>query len=444
MNRRTFLTGTGLAATAGLIAACRGEPDVEPGIKPEAPPSRGEDSSQAQDWAWVRSQFALRPDQIHLSALLVASHPRCVREAIDQFRRNLNEDPVAYLERENNRRKREVRVEAAKYLGVDADDVALTDSTTMGLGLVYNGFRLHPGQEMLTTEHAYYATHESLRVAAARTGATLRKVVLVERPETTTEEEIVARIVQALRSNTRVLALTWVHSSTGLKLPMHAIHEAVNEINAERDEEDRILLCLDGVHGLGVEDVAMDDLGCDFFMAGCHKWLFGPRGTGIVWGRPEAWAATRPTIPSFMDDASWTAWGTEEDPAGPTNATRMSPGGFKAFEHQWAAEAFRFHQQIGKARVAERTHTLNRQLKEGLDAMPHVALYTPLSERLSAGIVCFGIEGWSPEDVVSRLRKQNIIATTTPYAVSYARLTPSIINTPEEIDTALRAVHELA
>ena len=41
----------------------------------------------------------------------------------------------------------------------------------MGLGLVYNGLKLQPGQQILTTLHDYYATHESLRLAAERSGA---------------------------------------------------------------------------------------------------------------------------------------------------------------------------------------------------------------------------------------------------------------------------------
>jgi isopenicillin-N epimerase len=119
----------------------------------------------------------------------------------------------------------------------------------------------------------------------------------------------------------------------------------------------------------------------------------------------------------------------------------MTPGGFKAFEHQWAmTQAFEFHQDIGKSRVAARTHELASQLKEGLAAMPHVTLRTPRSPDLSAGIVCFDLDGVSPGNAVRRLRRQGIIATATPYAVSHARLTPSIRNTPAEIEHALEAI----
>ena len=99
--------------------------------------------------------------------------------------------------------------------------------------------------------------------------------------------------------------------------------------------------------------------------------------------------------------------------------------------------------RIGKARVAERTHDLARQLKEGLAGMPHVALHTPRSDSLSAGIVSFDIQGLSPSAAVMRLRERRIIASVAPYAVPHARLTPCLANTPQEIETVLQEVRSL-
>ena len=75
--------------------------------------------------------------------------------------------------------------------------------------------------------------------------------------------------------------------------------------------------------------------------------------------------------------------------------------------------------------------------------MAHVRLYTPQSDRLSAGIVCFDVRGLAPQTVVDRLRSRGIIATATPYSPSYARVSPSILNTPGEIDRALAAIRAL-
>ena len=75
----------------------------------------------------------------------------------------------------------------------------------------------------------------------------------------------------------------------------------------------------------------------------------------------------------------------------------MTPGGFHSFEHRWAlGEAFEFHRAIGKAKVAARIHELNRQCKEGLAAMKHVTLHTPLSDECSAGIITFEVAGMKP------------------------------------------------
>jgi selenocysteine lyase/cysteine desulfurase len=221
-----------------------------------------------------------------------------------------------------------------------------------------------------------------------------------------------------------------VHSSTGVELPVRKIADALRRINSGRGPGERVLLCVDGVHGLGVESVTMGTLGCDFFVAGCHKWLFGPRGTGIVWGDPDAWPAVGATIPSFTG-------------GGP--GAYMTPGGFHSFEHRWALrEAFRFHQEIGKSRVEQRIKALNRRLKAGLAPMRHVTLKTPRSDALSAGLVCFAVRGLSPSAAVAALRRWRIIATVTPYTPSYVRLAPGLLNTRAEVDRALAAIRKLA
>jgi selenocysteine lyase/cysteine desulfurase len=284
----------------------------------------------------------------------------------------------------------------------------------------------------------------SLQLRAARTGATFRQIPLYQKLATVSQEEIVDTLVKALRPQTRIVAVTWVHSGTGLKLPIRLMAEALAKVNAGRAEDDRVLLCVDGVHGLGVEDVRMEDLGCDFFIAGCHKWLFGPRGTGLVWGHPRAWPAANAIIPPF-DATMYQSWMEGSQPHGTSMGAVMTPGGFHSFEHRWAlGEAFKFHQAIGKDRIATRIHTLNRQLKEGLAEMGHVTLHTPRAHELSAGIVCFEVQGLRPAEVVARLHERAIIASVTPYATRYARLSPSLLTSPEEVNKTLREIGNLA
>jgi len=197
-------------------------------------------------------------------------------------------------------------------------------------------------------------------------------------------------------------------------------------------------------HGFGSVNQSVNDLGCDFFISGCHKWIFGPRGTGLVWGKPEAWRVAHATIPTF-DLEAYEMW-MNVKPQAPIPVGRiMSPGGFHAFEHRWSLhKAFELHQQLGRARVEQRINQQNGQLKEGLSKLPGVRLRTPMSPELSAGITCFEIKGLAPDAAVQKLRAQNIVASVTPYKTLYVRLSPSLLTTPEQVDQTLAAVKNLA
>jgi len=379
-----------------------------------------------------------------MSGFFLTCHPKPVADEIEKHRRGLDANPFMYIEENVGELEKAVRQSVVDYFGGNFDDYAMTDSTTMGLGTVYNGLQLKPGQEVLTTEHDHWSTMRSLDFMTQRTGAKINRIALYDDPAFANPDEIVSRIRKAITPKTRVLAVTWVHSSWGVKLPIGAIADVVAEANRNRSEADHTLLCVDGVHGFGIEDVTIPDLRADFFMAGCHKWIFGPRGTGLIYGSPKGWKAVIPTIPDF--DVMWRpfdmmTWDESKFP----KAGMMTPGGFHSFEHRWALPAaFNLHQQIGKPRVAARIHQLNTQCKEGLSGMNKVRLWTPKSSEMSAGIVCFDIEGMNPGDVAKKLQAKRIIASESPYRTSCARVAPSLLTMPEDVDATLRAIRDIA
>ena len=355
----------------------------------------------------------------------------------------MDTDPIGYWFEHEEKQEAQVLQAAAEYLGANPTDIALTDSTTMGLGLLYGSLKLGNEQEILTTTHDHYSTETALRLRAERTGAMARQIHLYRSTRTVSRDEIVDSLRKGITPMTRIVAVTWVHSSTGLKLPIHDMALAIQAINRSRDEQDRIIFCVDGVHALGVEDFRVSELGCDFLIAGTHKWMFGPRGTGLVWGHPKAWPIARATIPTFSGQA-YDLWMENKSSKDLPPSVHMTPGRFHSFEHRWAlSEAFTFHQSIGKSKVTQRIYELNQQLKQGLAAMPHVTLHTPMSQDLSAGIVCFEVAGLAPRQVVEKLRQRGIVGSVTPYATKYARLAPSLINSPKEIETTLEEIRKL-
>ncbi len=439
-SRRQFLAASGALAAASLapgrlLAAVRRHTPAPPKLS---------------DWEAVRAQFRLDPEHLHFASFYLASHPTAVRDAVDGFRRALDAEPYLMVERSmftSEAASLQVQVceAAADYIGGKREDIAVTGNTTTGLALVYHGLVLKPGDEVLTTEHDHYSHLESIRLATERAGASMRQIALFDDPAQASSGTIVERLRAAIRPATRAVGITWVHSSSGVRLPLRDIAGAVREANRGRDEKDAVLLVVDGVHGLGAVDERPADTGIDFFCAGTHKWIFAPRGTGIVWGTPQAWARLRPTIPTFSSLEVFDTWLKGEKLSGPTRAWHVSPGGFAAYEHQWGAvAAFRFHEQLGRARVAARIRDLNDQCKDGLARIPKVRLRTPRDPALSAGLTCFEVAGQAPDGVVKRLLERKIVASTSPYRVAYARLAPSLVNSRDEVERALAAVRAIA
>jgi isopenicillin-N epimerase len=442
MQRRDFLMRSGMIL--GAVALTRARAIAATQDPPVATPASAGNAGATIDWNAVKAEFALDPDIVQLSGFFLAPHPRCVRDAIEKHRRGFDANPIGYFIANVEAAEIDMASSAAAYLGVDPADIAFTDSTTMGLGLLYGGLKLRPGQEILTTTHDHYATDTALRLRAKRDGCLLRRVPLYADSATANVDGIISNLTRAIAPQTRILAVTWVHSGTGVRLPIGTMAAALRSINDQRDAIDRVLLCVDGVHGLGVEDVNLPDLGCDFFVAGTHKWIFGPRGTGLVWGRPEAWKAAQPTIPTFNHEASdnWRA-GQADKPINPAHA--MTPGGFHSFEHRWSVgEAFRMHARLGKPHVAQRIHALNQRIKTELAAMKHITLRTPMDENISSGIVCFDVNQRDPFEVVERLAARKISASVTPYAVRHVRYAAGVLTVEADIERAVREAAALA
>jgi selenocysteine lyase/cysteine desulfurase len=369
VTRKELLAG---AAAVGVVAGCGGSPKRDDGLR-------------------------------HFDAFVLASHPPPVQAAIDRHRRGLDKDAAGYLQAHEVALNDRVAKEAARYLGVPAEDLAFTDSTTMGLGLVYGGIRVDG--KVVTTEHDFYATHEALRL---RFGD-VPQIRLYDDPAQATVDSIVSAAANGAKPG--LLALTWVHSSTGVRLPLREIRAAVGKDT---------VIAVDGVHGLAAVDEPIDV--ADVFIAGTHKWLRGPRGTGLVWSR--VWNPIRPTIPTFT-------------PGSP--GQEFTPGGYHSFEHRWAlADAFATHKPAGP-RIA----ALATRLKEGLADIPKVRLITPMDPAVSAGIVCFEVDGLTPAEAVARLRADHrIAASVTPYRVSYVRF--GVLGVDEaDVDAAFRAVSRL-
>ncbi|MHC8372938.1 pyoverdine-tailoring periplasmic protein PvdN [Pseudomonas sp. MDT1-85] len=414
-DRRTFLKQAGVLAAGLPLGAGLGSPVAAAQMQ----------TLPRDKWAQLRQLFDQDPNYIHFANFLVTSHPKPVREAIARHRAALDLNPglaMDWHQGVTHQREENVRLWAGRYLQAKPTQIALTGSTTEGLAMIYGSVQVRPDQEILTTVHEHYSTNNILHFRNQRDGTRVRKIQLFEQPQSISADQVLDTINRNIRPETRVLGMTWVHSGSGVKLPISDIAGLVDEHNRQRDDKDRIVYVVDGVHGFGVEDLSFPAMNCDFFIAGTHKWMFGPRGTGIVCSRSEELKYVSPSVPTFSEATTF--------------STTMSPGGYHAFEHRWAVdEAFKLHLELGKADVQARIHQLNSYLKQRLLEQPGVELVTPLDPKFSAGFSFFRVKGQDGDAVAAHLMQNRIVSDAVSRDVGpVIRTAPGLLNTEAEVD----------
>src|SRR5262245_29625324 len=121
LDRRNFLTGALTTTVAGKLAFAAPLPPAPPAAARKGEPD-------LSTWPGVRAEFLLSKEYVHMALMLLASHPRPVREAIDRFRRGLDEDPVTFGMKNFESAEKDVRGAAADYIGAKPDEIALTGS----------------------------------------------------------------------------------------------------------------------------------------------------------------------------------------------------------------------------------------------------------------------------------------------------------------------------
>lgn len=418
-DRRTFLKQAGLLAASLPLGTA---------ILPQAQAAATQDP-----WTGFKQLFNQDPDYLHFSNFLVASHPKPVREAIERYRAQIDRNPGLAMDwdlQETWKREGQVREWAGHYLKATPPQIALTGSTSEGLAMIYGGIKVRPDQEILTTTHEHYATNYSLDFRVRKEATQVRKIPLFEAANRVSVDEVLGNIQRNIRPNTRVLGMTWVQSGSGVKLPIGEIGKLVDEHNRNRDDKDRILYIVDGVHGFGVENLDFPNMHCDFFIAGTHKWMFGPRGTGIICARSAQNNDVTPMVPTFSEDTDF--------------ATTMTPGGYHAFEHRWAVdEAFKLHLQLGKAPVQARIHQLNSELKQHLLEHPKVELVTPESPELSAGFTFFRIKGQDCDRFAAAMMKNRVVIDAVDRdAGPVIRTSPGLLNNSGEIQRFMTLLNQ--
>ncbi len=252
--------------------------------------------------------FALDPAILHLNNGSYGATPRTVLAEQELWRVRMEKNPVRFLTDDLPGRLRAGAAEVAARFGGDADGWVFVENATSAVNAILNSIRFRAGDVLVTTSHAYDAVLKAMRRRTGECGAEIRIAKLPAAPES--QDQTVEAIENALCERTRLLIADHITSPTAVIFPAAGIVASAHARN--------VPVLIDGAHVPGQLALNAAAIGADWYTGNAHKWLFAPKGCGILWTAPAHREETHPCVTSHGWGAGYTAefdWTGTRDPS---------------------------------------------------------------------------------------------------------------------------------
>ncbi len=364
-------------------------------------------------WFHIQESFSITRGITNLNNGGVSPSPRLVTEAYCRYTWQ-QEDVTAYtmwqiLEPQSET----IRTGLAGIFGCDREEVAITRNASESLEILLMGMDLKSGDEILSTTQDYGRMLTTLRQRELREGLVLKMIKIPIAPKSL--DDIYQEFEKAITPRTKVILMSHVINITGQIMPVKKVCDLAHAKGIE--------VIVDGAHSFAHFDFKQSDLNCDYYGASLHKWLFAPKGTGILYVKKERIEKIWPLMAADKnqkgDIRKFEEIGTH--PAAP----RLAIG-----------EAILYHHGIGAKRKEERLRYLSRYWMNKLKDLPNVRFHTSWEPNQSCGIANIEIVGIEPGAIGSYLMDKHKIFTTPILHDEFKgiRITPSVYTTLNELD----------
>jgi selenocysteine lyase/cysteine desulfurase len=405
-NRRTFLGTAAAGAAGGLLAK----------TTPASASGLGNVRSSASEYLFADG----------LTYLNTGTIGPCRRDTIEASVRaweDMETLPVkiypAFSPKELAEKTRET---AAKFLGCDLGEIAVTTSTTNGMNAIAQGLRLKTGDRIIATDQEHGGGLHCWQYFQKYYGVEI-DTVAIPRGEFD-PDAIVKRIEQAVKKETKLITVSHVFSSTGLRMP-------ITEISALARSKG-IFCIVDGAQAAGAIRVNVKELGCHAYATSGHKWLMGPKGTGLLYISKDAQAAVRP----MQFDGSYN---TYTDGNGVVNLPCILG----------LAKAIEYLNSVGISKVEEHNLAIRNRLYDALKGVPNATIESPPPGKLASPMLTILLsDKFERQPFVKMLfdkHKISIRPTHKEFGFNGIRFSMHIFNTEKEVDRVAEILHrELA
>jgi L-cysteine/cystine lyase len=245
----------------------------------------GRFGAASQDWVnRARDEIPASAAPYFQTAGIAPSPRPVIEEVVDKLRFQ-NEGPVApavatpMADTEPRLRRR-----LGAHFGADADEFALTHSTSEGINIASWAVDWNPGDEVILTNQEHPANLIPWYNLRDRRGLVIRWL------DFSTGTNLVAELRSAINSRTRMASLCHVSRNNGRAIAPEEAATAAAMLHRHG-----ALLHLDGAQAPGCIPVDLHALGADYYSSCGHKWLLGPKGTGMFYARQDRLPETRLT-----------------------------------------------------------------------------------------------------------------------------------------------------
>jgi selenocysteine lyase/cysteine desulfurase len=410
-SRRDFLTFGLAALSVPAIGALLKE--VEAATRRVAHLTPDEAAMNEDYWSVIQNSFTVTRGIVNLNNGGVSPSPRIVTEALVRYIWQ-QEDATAYtmwqiLEPQSET----IRTGLAEMFGCDREEIAITRNASESLEILLMGMDFKRGDEILTTTQDYPRMLTTLRQRERREGLVLKMVKIPIPPKNLSE--ITAAFERGITSRTKLILLSHQVNITGQITPVKEICEMARAKGIET--------IVDGAHSFAQFDFKQKDIGCDYFGTSLHKWLYAPKGSGLLYVKRDKieklWPLMAAETKQNTDIRKFEEVGTH------SAAPRLAIG-----------EAMLFHAGLGGKRKEARLRYLSRYWMNRLKDVPKIRFHTSFDPNQSCAIATVEIVGIDPAAIGNYLFKKHHVFTTPILHEEFKgiRITPNVYTTLNELD----------
>ena len=232
----------------------------------------------------MKQHWLLDPAITFLNHGSFGATPRVVLEKQEEFRAQMEREPVRFFVRELEPLLDAARQNLADFIGADPQGVAFVPNATAGVNAVLRSLDLDKHDELLVTTHEYNACRNVLDYVAGLASA---RVIVVDVPfPISSAAEVVDAVLAKVTERTRLFLIDHITSQTALVMP---VEQLAREMAARG-----IDMMIDGAHAPGMLPLDLRALDVAYYAGNLHKWVCAPKGAGFLYTRANRRASVRP------------------------------------------------------------------------------------------------------------------------------------------------------